>query len=329
MALPQNSSLDSPDAVVFEGVRKDYKGRPALNGIDLKVPKAGIFALVGPDGAGKSTLLRTACGLIRPDSGRVRVFGEDPSGRNGGFRRRIGYLSQRFSLYGDLSIDENIAFSAEIFGMRDYRTRREELLEMTGLTPFRGRPADKLSGGMRQKLALACTLVHDPEIILLDEPTNGVDPVSRREFWRLLRGLGRAGITLMMSTPYMDEAERADRVAILYEGRLILSGVPGEIRRGWDKRIFEFFCDRNRDAAALLAGSRPEWEAQAFGDRVHLAVPKDGPEPEDVVALLVEGGLKVTHSGTVGAGLENVFLSLISQGGCAAGGIADIGGGFP
>ncbi len=300
-------------AAVLEGVNKSFKGQLALDNIDLAIPSAGVFALVGPDGAGKSTLLRMLCGLMEPDSGKVEVLGTGLPEGIAEVRKRLGYLSQRFSLYGDLSIDENIAFSAEIFGQQNYQERRDELLAMTGLIEFRGRLADKLSGGMRQKLALACTLIHDPELILLDEPTNGVDPVSRREFWKLLRGLGAKGITLVMSTPYMDEAERADQVALVHNGKILISGTPGEIRRGWDRILLEFFCDRNRDAVRILTDKYPDGETQIFGDRVHLAMESGGPDSAEVAKFLAAAGINVLRHGTVRAGLENVFLSLTRE----------------
>jgi ABC-2 type transport system ATP-binding protein len=184
---------------------------------------------------------------------------------------------------------------------------------MTGLTPFRKRLADRLSGGMRQKLALACTLVHDPELILLDEPTNGVDPVSRREFWKLLRGLGDRDITLVMSTPYMEEAERADEVALINSGRLLLAGRPGEIRRDWDRVILEFFCDRNRDAVNLLKRLYPEGESQAFGDRVHLVLQNHRTGSGEAAQKLENAGIVVRRHGPVRPGLENIFLSLTAS----------------
>lgn len=294
-------------------VCKSFKGVPALVDVDLVVPSAGVFALVGPDGAGKSTLIRTLCGLLVPDSGTVEVLGARLPGGIRKIRPRLGYLSQRFSLYGDLSIDENIAFSAEIYGGQDYRSKRNQLLDMTGLTPFRDRLADKLSGGMRQKLALACTLVHNPDLILLDEPTNGVDPVSRREFWKLLRGLGAQGITLLMSTPYMDEAERADQVALVHEGRILLSGSPRDIRNDWDRSLLEFFCDRNRDAVRVLEGLYPRAETQIFGDRVHLATESGGLKPDEVASSLKKAGIQVHRWGSVRPGLENIFLSLTRE----------------
>jgi len=311
--MPAFSVPESSYAAVLNSVDKSCQGAAAIRSLSLKIPAAGVFALVGPDGAGKSTLLRMLCGLLTPDSGSLEVLGVSLPEGLAEVRHSLGYLSQHFSLYGDLSIDENIAFSAEIYGLKNYAGKRDELLDMTGLTPFRKRLADRLSGGMRQKLALVCTLVHNPRLILLDEPTNGVDPVSRREFWKLLRGLGEQNITLVMSTPYLDEAERADTVAFLHEGRLLLSGSPGDIRRNWDRKIIEFFCDRNREAMSVLSRFYPEGELQIFGDRVHLAVSQDGFEGEEAVSRLKKAGISVKRSGTVRPGLENIFLSLIRK----------------
>ncbi len=217
-------------AIEVANVTKRYGATEALNAVTLDVRRGEMFGLIGSDGAGKTTMIRLVCGLLRPDSGTVRVLGHDPMREHRAITERVGYLSQRFSLYGDLSIDENIAFFAEIHGVRDYRSRRDQLLEMTQLMPFRGRLAEKLSGGMKQKLALACTLVHEPELILLDEPTTGVDPVSRREFWKLLSEFLDRGITIVMSTPYLDEAERCSRVALLHEGHLLACDEPSRLR---------------------------------------------------------------------------------------------------
>jgi ABC-2 type transport system ATP-binding protein len=219
-----------PPAISFAGVTKEYGAVRALDGVSFAVARGEMFGLIGPDGAGKTTAIRLACGLLHADGGEIRVLGTDPAGDHRAVTRAIGYLSQRFSLYGDLTIDENIAFFAEIHGVRDYRQRRDRLLEMTRLTPFRGRRADRLSGGMKQKLALACTLVHEPQLILLDEPTTGVDPVSRREFWKLLSEALGDGITILMSTPYLDEAERCTRIALVHEGRTLALDEPGRLR---------------------------------------------------------------------------------------------------
>lgn len=217
-------------AIEFSGVTKRYGSTPALDEVTLQVHRGEMFGLIGSDGAGKTTAIRLMCGLLRADSGGIRVLGHDPVRDHRRMTERVGYLSQRFSLYGDLTIDENVAFFAEIHGVPHYERRREQLLGMTQLTPFRARLADRLSGGMKQKLALACTLVHEPELILLDEPTTGVDPVSRREFWKLLSEFLSAGITILMSTPYLDEAERCARVALLHDGRLLACDEPSSLR---------------------------------------------------------------------------------------------------
>ena len=217
-------------AIEFDGVVKQYGTTKALDALTLDVQRGEMFGLIGSDGAGKTTAIRLMCGLLRADAGSIRVLGHDPVRQHRALTERVGYLSQRFSLYGDLTIDENISFFAEIHGVTKYQQRRNQLLDMTQLTPFRGRLADKLSGGMKQKLALACTLVHQPDLILLDEPTTGVDPVSRREFWKLLSEFLSHGITILMSTPYLDEAERCHRVALLHEGRLLACDDPSRLR---------------------------------------------------------------------------------------------------
>src|SRR5678816_2876420 len=189
--------------VAVEGLRKKFDATVALDGVSFDVNAGEMFGVIGPDGAGKTTAMRAVCGLLAPDSGTVRVFGADPFREPRKAAASIGYVSQRFSLYGDLSIDENIEFFARIHGITDFAGRRTRLLTLTGLLPFRTRLADRLSGGMKQKLALACTLVHEPPILVLDEPTTGVDPVSRREFWKLLSEFLGQGLTILMATPYL------------------------------------------------------------------------------------------------------------------------------
>ena len=211
-----------------------------------------MFGLIGPDGAGKTTAIRLICGLMHPDGGQVRVLGLDPATDHRAITHKVGYLSQRFSLYGDLTVDENISFFAAIHGVDDYQQRRNHLLDMTQLTPFRGRLADKLSGGMKQKLALACTLVHQPDLVLLDEPTTGVDPVSRREFWKLLSHFLESGITILMSTPYLDEAERCTRVALVHNGQLLALDRPGALRTSLPGLWLEGFPPSVRDVRDRL-----------------------------------------------------------------------------
>src|SRR5207302_2756624 len=243
-------------ALALNGVTKKYGDVVAVRDLSFAVDPGEMFGLIGPDGAGKTTTIRLMCGLLKTDGGVVRVLDRDPVKEHLRITQSIGYLSQRFSLYGDLTIDENIAFFAEIHGlhMSDPRIkeRRTRLLELTQLAAFRGRLADQLSGGMKQKLALACTLVHEPKIILLDEPTTGVDPVSRREFWKLLSEFLSQGITILMATPYLDEAERCARVAMLHEGRLLALDRPAALRSTLPGALYEVIVRQHRDAVDVL-----------------------------------------------------------------------------
>src|SRR6266849_2525507 len=224
------SNETAHSAITLDRVTKRYGATVAVNELSLSVGRGEMFGLIGPDGAGKTTTIRLMCGLLRADQGIVRVLDLDPVRDHRRLTGSVGYLSQRFSLYGDLSVDENVAFFAEIHGVRDYAARRDRLVGMTQLAPFRKRLADRLSGGMQQNLALACTVVHQPDLIVLNEPTTGVDPVSPREFWKLLSEFLSQGITIVMATPYLDEAERCARVAFLSEGHLIALDRPAALR---------------------------------------------------------------------------------------------------
>jgi ABC-2 type transport system ATP-binding protein len=272
-------------AVSFDRVTKRYRDAAAVDALSFEVARGEMFGLIGPDGAGKTTSIRLLCGLLHADDGRIRVVALDPVQQHRRLTSKVGYLSQRFSLYGDLSVDENIAFFAEIHGVADYRARRDRLLDMMQLTRFRGRLADRLSGGMKQKLALACTLVHEPEVIVLDEPTTGVDPVSRREFWKLLSQFLATGITIVMATPYLDEAERCTRVALLDHGRLLALDSPGALRSSLPGTLLEVMTDDVRAAHRLLR--ERGLPAQVFGDRLHVWSVDGGDDPAITVRSLV------------------------------------------
>jgi ABC-2 type transport system ATP-binding protein len=302
------------DALRFDGVTRSYGAVRALDGVTLAIRRGEMFGLIGPDGAGKTTAIRLACGLLRPDAGLVQVLGRDPARDRGEITGLIGYLSQRFSLYGDLTIDENIAFFAEIHGLSRYQAERDRLLEMTQLTAFRRRRADRLSGGMKQKLALACTLVHEPDVLLLDEPTTGVDPVSRREFWKLLSEFLSQGLTIVMATPYLDEAERCGRVALLHDGRLMALDAPGRLQAGFRGTLLEVIVDAPRPPVDVLARVEGVRTVQIFGDRAHVRM-ADGQGAKAVEALeaaIVAAGLTPVGVRPVQASLEDVFIDLIS-----------------
>jgi ABC-2 type transport system ATP-binding protein len=302
-------------AIQFTSVVKRYGTAEALRGVSFDVERGEMFGLIGPDGAGKTTSIRAICGLLHVDSGSVRVLGKDPVTQHRDVTATVGYLSQRFSLYGDLSIDENIAFFAEIHGVADYRARRDRLLEMTQLTRFRGRLADQLSGGMKQKLALACTLVHEPQVILLDEPTTGVDPVSRREFWKLLSQFLSQGITILMSTPYLDEAERCSRIALLHDGRVLALDAPGRLRAGLRGTLFEVVVASPREALAGISRQPGVASAQVFGDRLHVWIDDadSGAAQRVVTTAAAAAGIAPTSVRPIAPSLEDVFIARLAS----------------
>jgi ABC-2 type transport system ATP-binding protein len=298
-------------AIEFTKVVKRYGKVDALRGVSFAVNRGEMFGLIGPDGAGKTTAIRAMCGLLHVDAGSIRVLGKDPVADHRAVTSTVGYLSQRFSLYGDLSIDENIAFFAEIHGVRDYDARRNRLLDMTQLRAFRGRLADQLSGGMKQKLALACTLVHEPEVILLDEPTTGVDPVSRREFWKLLSQFLASGITIVMSTPYLDEAERCGRIVLLHEGQVLALDEPGKLRASLAGGWFEVMVPQPRAVLDRLARRGEIGSVQVFGDRLHVRMASADSQDagERLRAMVTAEGIGATEVRPILPSLEDVFIS--------------------
>jgi ABC-2 type transport system ATP-binding protein len=309
-------------AVALEAVARRYGAVTAVHAVSFEVARGEMFGLIGPDGAGKTTTLRLVLGLLAPHAGRVRTLDLDPRKERRRLSGRVGYLSQRFSLYGDLTVDENVAFFGRIHGVPDWQPRRDRLLDLVRLTPFRGRLADKLSGGMKQKLALACTLVHTPELLVLDEPTTGVDPVSRRDFWRLLSSLQRDGLTLLLTTPYLDEAERCSRVALMDRGRLLVTAAPDALRAAAGAAV-EVLARPYREAAEWLR-RRPEVEdVEAFGERLHASLAR-GAADEAAVARLDAGlraaGLQVQSVRRTVPSLEDVFIQQIRATEAQAGG---------
>jgi drug efflux transport system ATP-binding protein len=322
MSLPVSLDTEMTHAISLDRVSKRYGHTTALRELSLSVERGEMFGLIGPDGAGKTTAIRLMCGLLRADSGAIRILGLDPVREHRRLTDSVGYLSQRFSLYGDLSVDENIAFFAEIHGLRDDRPRRDRLLDMTQLAPFRSRLADRLSGGMKQKLALACTLIHEPDLILLDEPTTGVDPVSRREFWKLLSEFLAQGITIVMATPYLDEAERCSRVAMLHQGGLLALDRPDALRATLSGQVYEVIVSDHRRAAAILRRSPGVIDVQMFGDRAHVRLSASNVESaqlrtEQAVAtltsLLTGAGLEVKGIRPIATSLEDVFIARVGR----------------
>ena len=313
MIQESEGSCKRMDAIRIESTTKKFGDIVAVDNLSLEVQKGEMFALVGPDGAGKTTTIRMLCGITPPTSGNLTVLGFDVKKHIGEVRKRIGYLSQKFSLYGDLTVDENIEFFAEIHGVMDYHARRNELLEFTRLTDFRTRLAEKLSGGMKQKLALACTLVHTPELIFLDEPTTGVDPVSRRDFWKVLSSLLKSGITILMTTPYLDEAERCTRVALMNEGKIVMADTPQNLKKVMKGEIVEIVCSDIRKSFSLLKQNTVVQEVQAFGDRLNIMIGRADRDMPEVLAQLNRASIEVQDWRAIPPSLENVFISLMTE----------------
>lgn len=302
-------------AIELVDVKKRYGATVALNGLSFSAERGEMFGLIGPDGAGKTTAIRLICGLMHADAGTLRVLGLDPAREHRAITHKVGYLSQRFSLYGDLTIDENIAFFAEIHGVTDYAARRNHLLEMTQLTRFRGRLADKLSGGMKQKLALACTLVHQPELVVLDEPTTGVDPVSRREFWKLLSHFLESGITILMSTPYLDEAERCNHVALVHDGRLLALDAPARLRTSLPGIWIEAFPTDPRGVRDRIR-TAGHAHVEVFGERLHAWVPDAADEAAAMRTLervAERAGVPRIDGRVITPSLEDVFIARLAE----------------
>jgi len=308
---------DQSPAIEARGLARAFGERVAVAGLDLDVARGEMFGLVGPDGAGKSTTIRLFCGLLPPTGGGARVLGFDLRTQPGPIKARIGYLSQNFTLYGDLTVDENLAFFAALHGVRDFRARRDELLAFTRLTPFRGRLAQALSGGMKKKLALACTLIHTPELILLDEPSTGVDPVSRGEFWNILSDILARGVTIFMTTPYLDEAERCHRVGLMHRGRIIRAGAPAALRAALPGKVFRLDGPALTAAYHALRRSRPAASLVLYGDRLHCWTVRGADEARAAAAELDAQGLGPVRYQEITPSLEDVFVGLLGAEGGA------------
>ncbi len=287
-----------------------YGDHRAVDGISFEVQPGEVVGLIGPDGAGKTSTLRVLGGLQKANGGKATAFGDDCWRARRSLHSRLGYLAQRFALYGDLTVDENIQFFALMYGVPEWRTRRRELLELVGLAPFNDRLADRLSGGMKQKLALACTLIHSPRALLLDEPTTGVDPVTRREFWRLLADLVSEGLTLLIATPYLDEAERCTRVLLMHEGAVLADSRPKEIPGLMPGTVVEVAATPRTTAIDVLSAHASVGNVSVFGTTLHVHL-VDESDPEGSIQKILGGhDLQVSSTRIIPAGLEDAFLYL-------------------
>ena len=287
-----------------------YGQNEAVHGISLEVRSGEVVGLIGPDGAGKTSTLRVLGGLQKATGGEAVAFGGDCWKARRALHTHLGFLAQRFALYSDLTVDENIQFFALMYGVPRWKERRRELLELVGLAPFHKRLADRLSGGMKQKLALACTLIHSPKALLLDEPTTGVDPVTRREFWRLLADLVNEGLTLFIATPYLDEAERCTRVLLMHEGTLLADSRPQEIPDMMPGTILELTATPRATAADILSAHSGIADVSVFGTTLHVHIEGEDRSPETIRQILGTEGVQVENINVVPAGLEDAFLYL-------------------
>ncbi len=305
-------------AIETEDLTRWFDEVLAVDRLNLRVRRPEILGLVGPDGAGKTTTLRMLAGVLAPTSGRAHVLGYDIATQGEAVKERIGYMPQRFSLYADLTVAENLSFFGQVYGVprTEREERMEELLRFAQLTAFRQQRAEFLSGGMKQKLALACTLIHRPQLLLLDEPTTGVDPVARREFWSILYRLFTQGVTILVSTPYMDEAERCNRVGFLSAGRLLTYGTPQELQARYPHQILELRVGpAERPLARQHLRQAPQvLDVQVFGETLHLVV-EDARRALEAVRLYLEGaGLEAVSLRPISPTMEDVFMALLQRG---------------
>ncbi len=315
-ALLPNHPLASDAAPVVirtEALSRSFQRVRAVREVTLSVYRGEIFGLIGPDGAGKTTLLRMLTGVQRPSSGQAQVLGYDLWTQSQALSPFIGYMPQQTHLYPDLSVAENLDFFAALYNVtkKERQERMARLLEFARLAPFRGRRAGQLSGGMQRKLALACTLIHQPHLLFLDEPTTGVDPVSRREFWELLGELNLQGMTIVICTPYMDEAERCTRIAMLDEGRLIACDTPDALRSSIPGDMLELRTQPLLPAQALLERAPGVYEVQLYGDLLHVFVDDAGRRVPELVALLEQANIALVWQRRARPHLDEVFLHLL------------------
>ena len=302
-------------AVDIRGLSRRFGAVTAVDDLTLAIARGELFGLVGPDGAGKTTTLRMLAGILRPSAGDAVVAGHSVRQKPERIKSRIAYMSQRFGLYGDLTVLENLDFYADLFEVSkaERPTRVRRLLDFSGLGPFQGRLADKLSGGMKQKLGLACALIHQPDIVFLDEPTNGVDPVSRRDFWRILYEMLKEGVTIVMSTSYLDEAERCGRVALMHHGRFLAVDTPAQVKTLLRAELVEIgVLDAWRAREALLRVPEIR-EVTVFGQRLHVALADAARDLPAVVHALEAAGLAPRDARRIVPSLEDVFVSVLAD----------------
>jgi len=314
MTVPLQSA--NLPAIVAVGLTKSFPGVCAVNALSFDVQAGEIFGLVGPDGAGKTTTLRVLAGIMPPDSGNATVAGFDVVRDPEGAKHALSYMPQRFGLYEDLTVDENIRFYADLFGVKKAeRTERSaQLLQAAGMSEFQKRLAGKLSGGMKQKLGLVCALIHRPKVILLDEPTTGVDPVSRRDFWRILYELVAEGVAILTSTAYLDEAERCHRVALLDQGKLLFCDTPANLKAGMSKGVLSITSPEPRSLRTALEHADGISSLVMTGDGLHVVVDDASRRIPEFESLLKNAGVPFDAIQQVAPSIEDLFVDAVSSG---------------
>jgi len=307
--------MQTEPVIETHALRRDFKNTRAVDGLDLSVQAGELFGLVGPDGAGKTTTLRLLAGLLDISDGSATIAGYDLKHQAEAIKPKIGYMAQRFSLYAELSVLENLRFFAELYDVdrSAVEQRTQRLLAFAGLEAFKERRAAHLSGGMQKKLALACTLIHEPPILLLDEPTTGVDPVSRREFWDILTDLNLGGTTIVISTPYMDEADRCSQVGLMYAGKMVICAAPAQIRAQIHGELIELRPDDWQAAHDIVQALPGVLEIQTYGELLHVLVDSGKKRLPQIEKALKEGGVGYHGSRLATARMEEAFISLIKH----------------
>jgi len=315
-ACVPESLVHSDDAIVVSGMRKKFGDFAAVDGIDLTVKRGEIFGFLGPNGSGKTTTIRMLCGVIEPTGGGARVMGYDVCSEAEKVRANIGYMSQKFSLFQDLTVDENLKFYGGIYGLSSEKLaeRREYILDMADLRGREKELTGNLSVGWKQRLALGCATIHEPKLIFLDEPTSGVDPTARRQFWELLYELASGGVTLFVTTHYMDEATHCNRLAFIYRGRIVAEGTPQEVKADLSAdTILQISVDRGEEALAALEDMPAVQEGYMQGSLVHVNLGRRSPSEADIEGYLRSRGFAVTSIEPVEPTLEDAFVHLVTQ----------------
>lgn len=297
--------------VEVDGLKKSFPGTVAVDEISFSIREGELYGLIGPDGAGKTTTMRVLCGLLSFETGACTIFGFDVKKQTAQIKNVIGYMPQRFSLYPDLSVDENLRFFADLYKVPkiEREERLERLLKFSNLGPFQNRRSEQLSGGMKQKLALSCTLIHTPKLLILDEPTTGVDPVSRREFWQILHDLKNEGVSILVSTPYMDEAKQCDRIAMMHRGKILAIDSPENIAFLFSRQLLEIVCTDLIPTAKKLEKMEHIQSVQIFGDKIHVTT-----ENVDAASAKIKREIpEIKSIQSIPPTIEDTFIELMKQ----------------